>query len=269
MRVGLRRLRAALAFFSKLTLADAHVEHIKKDLKWISSELAPARDLDVYLRKSVQPVDGEKPSVTGASGLEQATERLRSSAFLKAGDAVRSKRYREIILDVAEWLNAGTWLDDSNPEAQAKRECPVVKFVANEMTRRRNKLAKKTKKLQKADAQARHKIRINAKKLRYASEFFASIFPGKKATKRRRSFSKSLKRLQSSLGDLNDFAVHEKLADRPVLSKRKKVRARRGRRRAFAAGVIAGKERSRSGPLLKAAKHALRDVAAAKQYWKN
>ena len=123
--------------------------------------------------------------------------------------------------------------------------------------------------MQKADAQARHKIRINAKKLRYASEFFASIFPGKKAAKRRRVFSKSLKQLQSSLGDLNDFAVHDKLADRLVLSKRKKIWAGRGRRRAFAAGVIAGKERARSGPLLKAAKHALRDVAAANQYWKN
>src|SRR5262249_28665978 len=87
MRIRLRRLRAALAFFSKLTCADPHIGYIKRDLKWISSELAPARDLEVYLRKSVRPVDGEKPSVIGASGLERVTERRRRAAFLRARDA--------------------------------------------------------------------------------------------------------------------------------------------------------------------------------------
>src|SRR5262249_22638481 len=98
MRIGLRRLRAGLAFFSKLTFADAHVEHIKRDLKWITSELGPARDLEVYLRKSVQRVDVKEPSVTGASGLERVTERRRRAAFLRARDAVRSNRYRDIVL---------------------------------------------------------------------------------------------------------------------------------------------------------------------------
>jgi CHAD domain-containing protein len=113
----------------------------------------------------------------------------------------------------------------------------------------------------------RHKLRINAKKLRYAGEFFASLFPGGKSTKRRRVFAKALKRLQGSLGDLNDFAVHGKLADRLVFAKGAKARGKHTRHRAFAAGVVAGDERVRSGLLLKTAKDALRDVAAAKPYW--
>jgi len=57
-------------------------------------------------------------------------------------------------------------------------------------------------------------------------------------------------------------ATHSGLqATQPILSAKD--------RKAFAAGVIAGNERSRSGTLLKAAKHALGDVAAANQDWKN
>jgi len=49
------------------------------------------------------------------------------------------------------------------------------------------------------------------KKLRYSMDFFALLFPGRKPTKKRRTMAKALKRLQSNLGDLNDFAAHGKL----------------------------------------------------------
>lgn len=267
MRIGLRRLRTALAFFSQLTNADPKTERIKNNLKWITGELSPARDLDVYLQKSVQPVECGEPPTIGSYGLARATERRRKAAFLQAREAVCSKRYREIIIDVIAWINAGAWLTDDNERARAQRGRPIFDFVRDEMSRRTKKLGKKNKKLKKADARTRHKIRINAKKLRYASEFFASIFPSKKATKQRRAFAKSLKRLQSSLGDLNDFKVHDELNKHLVFSKR--INAGRGRRRrAFAAGVIAGNERSRSAPLLKTAKRALRDVATGNRYWR-
>jgi len=111
---------------------------------------------------------------------------------------------------------------------------------------------------------ARHKIRISAKKLRYANEFFASIFVGRKAKKQRRVLAKSLKRLQSSLGDLNDFALHGRLGGRLARARPIRTRGRRARRRAFAAGTIAGRERAQVRPLLKSARRALGDIAAAK-----
>jgi CHAD domain-containing protein len=59
------------------------------------------------------------------------------------------------------------------------------------------------------DSRSRHKLRIQAKKVRYASEFFAGLFPGKKALKRREKFLSGLESVQDCLGDLNDIAVHE------------------------------------------------------------
>ena len=75
--------------------------------------------------------------------------------------------------------------------------------------RRFRKIRKQGKKLARLDARSRHKLRIQAKKVRYASEFFADLFPGKKASRRRAKFLSALERLQDCLGDLNDIAVHE------------------------------------------------------------
>jgi triphosphatase len=57
MRVGLRRLRAAMSLFSKL-LGDQETERVKSELKWLTGELALARDLDVYVRKEIEPLRG-------------------------------------------------------------------------------------------------------------------------------------------------------------------------------------------------------------------
>jgi len=162
----------------------------------------------------------------------------------------------------------GAWLAADNVEAREYRQCPVVDFVRHELARRRKKLAKKKRNFEKTDARRRHKIRISAKKLRYANEFFASIFPGRKAKKQRRIFTKSLERLQDSLGDLNDFDLHGRLANRLTLARQTHARGRRGRRLAFAAGTIAGEENAQVRPLLKRARRALGDIAAAKQYWR-
>jgi triphosphatase len=50
--------------------------------------------------------------------------------------------------------------------------------------------------------------RIAAKKLRYAAEFFAPLFPAKRG----RTYRKALARLQDVLGRLNDAAVAATLA---------------------------------------------------------
>jgi len=47
MRIGLRRLRAAIVAFETIA-ADAQQDRIRDELKWITNELGPARDLDVF-----------------------------------------------------------------------------------------------------------------------------------------------------------------------------------------------------------------------------
>ncbi len=55
MRIGLRRLRAAIVAFEKIA-ADAEQDRIRDELKWITNELGPARDLDVFEADILQPM---------------------------------------------------------------------------------------------------------------------------------------------------------------------------------------------------------------------
>jgi CHAD domain-containing protein len=68
--------------------------------------------------------------------------------------------------------------------------------------------------LAQVDEEARHSLRIQIKKMRYATEFFDTVFPGHKRKKR---FGVAIQELQESLGRLNDLATARLLA--PNLSK--------------------------------------------------
>jgi hypothetical protein len=89
---------------------------------------------------------------------------------------------------------------------------------------------------------SRYELRIQAKKVRYASEFFAGIFPGKKASKRREKFLSALKSVQDCLGDLNDIAVHEDRITAIANESRRSRRLRGNPKCAFAAGLLTGGE---------------------------
>ena len=55
---------------------------------------------------------------------------------------------------------------------------------------------------------------IAAKKLRYAAEFFAGLFPTLAAHRRQERFSRALRTLQDRLGELQDLAVAPVLLER-------------------------------------------------------
>ena len=98
------------------------------------------------------------------------------------------------MLDLVAWSEAGSWRED--PQRQAAREEPLETFAAEVLARRRRKIRKRGRDLAKLDVAAQHRIRIEAKKLRYATEFFASLAATKKARERHRIFLKSLEGLQ-------------------------------------------------------------------------
>jgi triphosphatase len=203
MRVAMRRLRAAISLFRDVT-ADAGRESVKTELKWIANALGAARDLDVFLGKTLGPLRDANPGAADLSELAAAIEARRDKAYDKALEAVASPRFRALVLDTAAWIETGAWLGTGHP---ALRDRPVEAFAAKELSRRAKKVSRRGAGLEHLDPEARHRVRIEIKKLRYAAEFFASLFDGKAKTKRRKSFLSALERLQDVLGDLNDIAV--------------------------------------------------------------
>jgi triphosphatase len=267
MRVALRRLRAAISLFGDM-LSDRQTEEMKVQLKWITGELGPAREFEVFVKRVLMPVAAAKPDGSGVAVLAKDLEEKRAEAFHRASAAVESPRFRALMIDIVAWIETGDWTHNSDASVRAVRESPIATAAAHDLNRRRKKILKNGDGLKELEPQRRHKLRIQAKKLRYASEFFAGAFPGKKAEKRRKEFLAALEKLQDALGELNDIAVHEGLTAEIVDASAADDRRGMGRaRKAFAAGRLSGREEARAPSVLNDAQRAYRLFAAAKPYW--
>jgi triphosphatase len=260
MRVGLRRLRAGMSLFSIL-LRDPQTAAIKTELKWLAEELGPARELEVLVTRLVAPMKGQRRHWRGMPSLSRELSERRDAALVRAQQAVQSARSRRLTLDVAAWLQLGQWMTPQDDLVRDRGDLPIAIFAADELTRRWRKVRKRGRPLAQLDAISRHKLRIQAKKLRYAVEFFANLFASKRAAKRRRQFLSALERLQDGLGDLNDIAVHE---ERIAAMGR---RRRTSPNRAFAAGLLTGREDARVEAAMTAATDAYADLRRIKPFW--
>ena len=177
MRIGLRRLRTAIAGFAAVS-AGSEQDRIKAELKWATKALGPARDLDVFAADVFKHL-----SETGAGEKEFAEASRdftlrRAAAYARATDTVRSNRFRKILLDVAEWVETGPWITEAAAHAGTDR--PVAVHAAEVLPKLRKRIRKKGRKVLELDTQARHKLRIRTKNLRYTIEFFGGLFPGHK-----------------------------------------------------------------------------------------
>ena len=255
MRVGLRRLQAAIACFKDL-LGDAQSGRIQSECRWLRERLGPARDLDVLVRQGLAPFKTGAARRRELAGLRRRLETQRRAELSLAGDAVRSERYRRFVLAVALWLAGGGWSTRRGPAA-ALRAQPVVEFARQVLDHRARKLRKGVRRLDRLSDDRRHAVRIAAKKLRYGSEFFASLFSQPRRDAQRRRYLAVLKTLQDGLGRLNDLAVQGRIA-----------RALPPREAAAALELLAERGAVDLAPLLAAAVQAAARLERAPEFWK-
>jgi inorganic triphosphatase YgiF len=242
MRVGLRRLRAAISLFSHI-LSEARTERIKSELKWLTSELAPAREIDVFVRKKISRAARDIFPRRGGKAIEKEFAARRAKALERASKVVQSERYRTLLIDVLEWI------EERHRGARKDANTPIRRFAAEILRRRTKKLSRQGRDLGAVSARERHKFRIRVKKIRYAVEFFENLFPGKRDQKLLARLSNHLKNIQDALGALNDFTAHQKMAADVAL----KASGQDRRARAFASGIVLGREGEAVKPLFKAA----------------
>lgn len=264
MRVGLRRLRAAISLFKPL-LRDAETESVKRELKSLTEQLGPAREYEVLIGEQVQPLHRAEPNTGELRTLEKELGARRKRGLDKARKAVENDRFRELGLQAALWLANGAWLRSDDPLARAQRERPAIDFAADLVARRARKIAKKIRRVAELTPRQRHKLRIAVKKLRYGGGFFADLFCAKRQKSRRKAFLRTLQSLQGSLGTLNDIAAHRHLAKTVVHPGR---RVARKAENSFAMGFVTGAERERVEKCLADAGKAGRRLAKAPPFWR-
>lgn len=256
MRIGLRRLRTAMSLFAGI-IPGTKTDDIKVELKWLTAELSPSRELGVFLAEVVHPLEGSAHSVE-LQPLTGELAKRRDAALERAKAAVRSQRFRNLTLDVAEWLEIGRWRRPQDMLLRVRCEEPVETTVIAQLNRRWRKIRKRGRRLLELDARQRHKLRIQAKKIRYASEFFEGLFPEKKMRKRRQKFLAAVKDIQDCLGDLNDISVHI-TRSKEIVAEMSDV--------TFAAGLVIGYEEAREKAVLAAAARAHKTFSKVQPYW--
>ncbi|MBD8564178.1 CHAD domain-containing protein [Oxalobacteraceae sp. CFBP 8763] len=201
MRVGLRRLRALLAMFEELAPPPVPLH---ASIEWLSGELGPARDWDVLADSTIKRVPG-----IDAHALRQAAHDRATGHHAQILHVLRDARYTELMAQLTDWLGERRW----QPEGGLPKESPLLERAAKSalplLRAAEKRLAKRIDGLDETDAPGRHRVRIAAKKARYAAEFFRDLLPAQRVKR----YLGHLEKLQDRLGALNDLAVADQLLE--------------------------------------------------------
>ena len=205
MRVALRRLRSALVTF-RAAVPRTATAHWGDEMRWCANQLGPARDLDVFISESLRSVDHKLP-LAGAEQLRALAENARAEAYQTANALLSSTRYASFKLGLGSWISSQRWREEIDSEQRQTLDIAIVPFAAQQLDKRWRGIKRRSKAIQQDSTPALHELRIECKKLRYATEFFSPLFADMK------TFIAHLKKLQEVLGVLNDIAVMQILLD--------------------------------------------------------
>ncbi len=202
LRVTVRRLRAILSLYSGL-LQKRQRKAVARELRWLARALGPARDADVFVADIWPPLREALGDGPRTEALDKTWRRLQRRAAAAAHRALASHRYRRLLRQLERWIAQPAWRGDTGGRRRASRDRPARGFGHIELERRTNRVRKSGGALDKLDAEALHRLRIDIKKLRYMMETLSPLFNHARVKKT----LETLSRLQDILGDLNDIEV--------------------------------------------------------------
>ncbi|MFH1495464.1 MAG: CHAD domain-containing protein [Pseudomonadota bacterium] len=202
IRVALRRLRSLLPQFKSAISQESYAD-IADELKWLANALGPARNWDVFVTQTLPPILRQFSTDQGLKDLYKEACKAQVAARNEAHMALRSHRYDRMLLSLGTWLMADGWHAHVSFEQKQRLDAPILALAQQALTTCHKTVHQHGPALLAMPAKERHEVRIAVKKLRYATEFFASLFPRKAA----RKYIEALAVLQDELGVLNDAAT--------------------------------------------------------------
>ncbi len=214
MRVGLRRMRSALNLFTPV-IPRKNTKKLAREMRWAAKQLDRARDLDVYIADNLSSKEAKKDKQK--KKLRKVATKHRQKEYKKVRIFLRGQRFRAFNVKFFRWLNKKGWRQ-SLSKAQKKDVSREITYFANlVLDDHRCKVLGTGKDIRRMDDEGLHHLRIECKKLRYATEFFTPLYGTKMTT-----FSKKLKQLQDVLGILHDCYVMGGLQSSLLRGKRSK-----------------------------------------------
>ncbi len=206
MRVALRRLRSALQIFRPFIPAE-QMDSLGPRVKALADALGPAREWDVFLGELLPPVAQALPGHDGIAALEAAARAARDRGYALVRSTLADPAHTALLLDLAAWVDGREWRNQPVSEQSTLLLSPVTDMAGALLGKRHRQARKRGRGFAKLAAAPRHELRISLKKLRYAADFFRSLYEGKAL----RRFLEELATLQDHLGHLQDVATVDKL----------------------------------------------------------
>ncbi len=258
LRVGVRRLRATLALFGRM-LPERESALLKTELRWLGSSLGLARDVDVFLEDLIEPVTLRFPDVPGLKRLRDEAQELRDEAYAQVRAALESPRQARLGLILHRWWAERAWRDQRLSPESARLFAPAGAEVARLLGKRHRRALRLGRDVAALSIAEKHVLRIQLKKLRYASDAARSLFPRRRAER----YASRLADLQDVLGHLNDVAAAESLLARIL----ERLGREAGPVHHHAAGFVAGWAAHVADRRLRRLERLWKDFARTKPFW--
>jgi CHAD domain-containing protein len=183
---------------------------------------------------------------------------LRGECYEVVRACIGSRRYARLVLELGGWIQARGWQERTPGGDSLRWLAPASDFAETELERRHRKLTRLADRLDVSD-DARHAVRIELKKLRYASEFFRDLYPRRGAKR----FMRRLARVQAALGHMNDVATAERILAELLA----RLGSERTREHDRAAGFVEGWAARVSANALRETEEAWERLERTRPFW--
>jgi CHAD domain-containing protein len=191
-RVALRRMRSAVRLLDRKH--KDFPETLAAELRWAARLLGAARDWDVMVSMTLPGLLAQAPRAERhlARTLLARAQRQRLKERREVVRAITSARFARLALRLHSWT--------LTPSPRGRR---LVRLAPRLLGRAHRRLFDAARAFAGQSPERRHRVRILAKRLRYALDVMAVALPEEPT----RRYVASLAELQDVLGELNDLAV--------------------------------------------------------------
>jgi CHAD domain-containing protein len=122
-------------------------------------------------------------------------------------NTLHDPRFAQLMLQLHGWFHGRQWRQGGKLPKDSPLAARAHDAMAPLLRKAQRRLGKRIGTLDEHDAAGRHRVRIAARKARYAAEFFRDLLPGRRV----KHYVHTLSGLQDRLGYLNDLAVADRL----------------------------------------------------------
>jgi triphosphatase len=144
---------------------------------------------------------GLDPAARGA--LDAALEARRDEVRARVREALAGPEATGFLFELGAFIEGRGWLVASDYSQSARLAAPIGEVAPGILAGRHRKVLRHGRKVRELDAAGLHELRKELKKLRYAVDMLAPLYPGR----RMRTYLRALKELQDSFGSMNDAVM--------------------------------------------------------------